>query len=667
MEEKSIDPTLVADEWKLSSEEAKKITDIEDCIVDSIWEFHNYEFPKYIHNYKQYIGFIIDRLLEIEDWQTNIHYPMIASIVDTMHSSIYDFGYKFWVSEPRLLRQLEESFDFRWAGKEAFKHAAKEILITGRSFVRDYFIDEEVKEKYFDETISTVIKMPSVQHISVFDVFYERVKGLKDSPYKIHRTFLTGDAIEATIFPILLSEYPVAVRKSKEKELRKIIHSYKDKVGNRFSAYDYNPVKHLVSYSHLTNIWVQKSFYDLSVCKSKDDLNPYQSDLNDEESKNIFLNGSSSTYEFIEYFTNTERFFFVNWYFIWSVAKHKYICEIHEWSIWVVPGTSIANGVVDNLSGLQDIANMLWNSFLDNAKLQLGPMFEVAPGSPISKSGKLSFKAFKAIRGTGAGSIQKINLWSDAYVPLQFMDKVQASAEVRSWVNNYVTGGQGAIERVQEGITRKKDAYEEKLKPVTDALDSMGSSISRSWIQMMLKFFSIEELAEMEITIEKVYDEKNKLTTININGLDIKKIIDERNINFAYNSMERISRSAMRDNLLAQLPYLLQYAGWSIDMSQLWTIFLDGDFDPLKIIKDKDAQTTTPTADTYNQDGGWYQEGGNYNSYDKGWSGSYDKWFEKSNNYSSWNDDSYDKPYTPSYDVPPKEMSDDQLFSSLTQ
>ncbi len=78
---------------------------------------------------------------------------------------------------------------------------------------------------------------------------------------------------------------------------------------------------------------------------------------------------------------------------------------------------------------------------------------------------------------------------------------------------------------------------------------------------MMLKFFSIEELAEMEITIEKVYDEKNKLTTININGLDIKKIIDERNINFAYNSMERISRSAMRDNLLAQLPYLLQYAG----------------------------------------------------------------------------------------------------------
>ena len=78
---------------------------------------------------------------------------------------------------------------------------------------------------------------------------------------------------------------------------------------------------------------------------------------------------------------------------------------------------------------------------------------------------------------------------------------------------------------------------------------------------MMLKFFSIEELAEMEITIEKVYDEKNKLTTININGLDIRKIIDERNINFAYNSMERISRSAMRDNLLAQLPYLLQYAG----------------------------------------------------------------------------------------------------------
>lgn len=74
------------------------------------------------------------------------------------------------------------------------------------------------------------------------------------------------------------------------------------------------------------------------------------------------------------------------------------------------------------------------------------------------------------------------------------MDKVQAYGDLRVGTNNYVTGGAGAIERVELGITQKQNAYDQKLKPINDAMDQMGASITRSWLQMFLKFFTVEEL-----------------------------------------------------------------------------------------------------------------------------------------------------------------------------
>jgi len=63
---------------------------------------------------------------------------------------------------------------------------------------------------------------------------------------------MTLDGIKATVIPLLLKEYPSNLRDQKKKELAEIIKSCKDKGKTRFSAYDYNPVKHLVSYAHLS-------------------------------------------------------------------------------------------------------------------------------------------------------------------------------------------------------------------------------------------------------------------------------------------------------------------------------------------------------------------------------------------------------------------------------
>lgn len=601
-----IKPTLVSDEMILPPKEKDKINNIRQIITDTILDFHNYEFPKYIHNYKQYVWFVAWRLKYIEGWQTNISYPLIATIVDTMYSSVYDFGYQFGVEDSKIARQLEEAFDFRGIGKQVFKDGAKELLITGRTFTRDYLIEEDIEDMYFDEKFSSKIKMPSLQHISVFDVFYERVKGIRNSPYKIYRSWMTLDGIKSTIIPLLLKEYPVNLREGKKKELAEIIKSCKDKGKTRFSAYDYNPVKHLVSYAHLSQEWVEASFYNLSECSKSSDLNPMSdSDLNDETSKNLYLNSDKSSYEYVEYFTETERYFFINWYYIGKVKKPRWISDIHEAAIGVIPGTSIASGLSDQLSTLQDIQTTLWNSFLDNVKLLLGPMFEISGNTPMSKTGKLDFKAFKAIRSQGAGTVQRIQLWSDAYIPLQFMDKVQWSADLRAGTNNYVTGWAGAIERVELGITQKQNAYDQKLKPVNDAMDQMWSSIARAWLQMLLKYFTIEELAEYGIEIEKTYDDNNKFTGIIVNGIELKNILDERKINFSYTSMEKNKKSMIRETFITQLPALLQYAPGSINMEQVGKILMDMDYDPDNIFLNKKAIPSGAVTNSFQQNGGF--------------------------------------------------------------
>lgn len=105
---------------------------MKSVINETIIDFHNYEFPKYIGNYKKYLGFVADRLATIEPWQSNVDYPLVASVVDTMFGNIFDFGYEFGINEPKLKKLCTGSFDFRGTGKKVFKEVTKEILITGK-------------------------------------------------------------------------------------------------------------------------------------------------------------------------------------------------------------------------------------------------------------------------------------------------------------------------------------------------------------------------------------------------------------------------------------------------------------------------------------------------------------------------------------------------------
>lgn len=595
------------EEIKLEPKFKQQVDDVKQIIYQTTMDFHNYIFPKYISNYKKYLWFVAERMSTIDGWQSNVNYPMVSSAVDTTFSNIFDFGYEFWISEEKLKRLCTKAFDFRDIWKKTFKETAKECLITWKAYARDYFIREIHTDKFFDKEIKTEIKMPSMQYISVFDVMYDKSKWLEESAYKIVRTFMTWEAVSKKVLPLILAEYPKDKRDIAKKKFESSLKKYKDDFGHRFSMYDYNPVKALLSTSNWYASLPDATFFQLPICKTKEWLLAWvKSDSSDsEDAKNYFLNANKATYEVVEYTTNTDKYIFVNWNLLYYGKKRYQLSEIREITYSVIPWTGNAIWLTDKLWNIQDLQNMLWNAFSDNLKLLLWPIFKVSGNLPMSKTGKIDFWAFRAFKTNGWNDLEMIQLWVADFSPMNFMQMNEWVAMKESGMNNYVSGWGWAIERTQAWVDVKFNQYKSKLTPVTDSIDQMMWGIARSWIMMFFKFYSREELKKLDISVEDSYitDDKgnDKFDTILVNGIDIRTILDENNITFTYNSLYKLTKENTRDTIMMNLQPLLQYAGNKVDMDTLALVIAGKDFNPEKIFKPQDEikkeeskQTTPP-------------------------------------------------------------------------
>lgn len=591
-----MDNQFVSLNTKLPDAKKKEIDSIKQIINETLFDFHNYIFPKYIKNYKDYLGFVAERMWSIEPWQSNINYPMISSTVDTMFSNIFDFWYEFWIKELWLKNLCTKSFDFRWQWKKVFKDVVKEILITGKAYIKDYLIKENHKDKFFGREISQTIKVPSLIYLSIFDVLYDRSKWLEQSSYKIIRTFSTWNAIKKKILPLLI-ESSSKTKEEVENIFNGWIKEYKNQFWHRFSMYDYNPVKSLLAtqqwYDSIKN---NKTFFELpNVSKNTDLLSGYSNTQNwmREDAKNYFLNDSESSYELVEYLTDDKRYIFINWNLVYFGNKIENIWEIREAVYNSIPWTWNAMWAADKQWSLQAIQNTLWNAFIDNVKLNLWPMFRISGNIPQGKNWTLDFKAFRTIRTQWQNDIEKIQLWVSDFAPMNFMQMVETASQKDFAMTNYVSWWWWAIERTQWWIDLKFNQYKSRLTPITDSIDQMMANIARSWILMYLKFFTKEELNKLWVLVEEEFiTDKNgneKFDTILLNKIDIKDIIDETNITFSYNSLDKITKEATRDTITRNLQYLLQYAWDKLNMEEVWNILAWMDFNPIKLFKDKQA------------------------------------------------------------------------------
>lgn len=576
-------------EFKLDTKTIKELDDVKQIIQQVSVEFHNYVFPKYINNYKKYLWFVWERLQHIDAWQSNVNYPMVSSAVDTMFANVFDFGYQIWVSEEALKKQCTRAFDFRNTWKKVLEEVTKEALILWKWYAKDYFVKETFKDDFFWRTIKQDIKMPSMQYISAFDVMYDRSKWIDWSPFKIIRTFATWESIKKKVLPLIVALYWDDKKKLVEKQFQTNLDKYKDNFWNRFSMYDYNPVKTLTA----TTQWMNSNnnnFYSLPLVTGKKELlASYEASSEmSEDVKNYFLNANKSTYELVEYITSDKKYIFINWNIVYWWEKKYNLSEIREVTFSKIPWTWNSNGIADKLSVLQDLQNTLWNAFIDNIKLNLWPMFKISWNVPLWKNGTLDFRAFKAFKTNWAQDIEKIQMWVTDFAPMNFMQMVEWTALKESWMNNYVTGWGWSIERTQAWVDVKFNQYKSKLTPLTDSLDQMMWNMTRSRIIMFLKFYTKEELLKLDIKVEEVFitDEKWKeiFSTIAINWVDIRTIIDENNISFTYNSLDKITMENSRDTIMLNLQYMLQYIPSQINMEELWKAIAWKVFNPEKVL-----------------------------------------------------------------------------------
>lgn len=598
---------LVNDVNKIDSKIKKEVDDVKSVIRDTIIDFHNYIFPKYINNYKNYLWFVAERMSTLDKWQTNINYPMVSSTVDTIFWNVFDFWYEFWIKELWLKKLCTKAFDFRWTWRSVLKDVLKETVIIWKWYIKDYLIKEVDEDEFFGKKIKTDIKTPSMIYISAFDVMYDRSKWLDKSSYKIIRTFQTWNDIKKKVTPLIRESYKWKLTIDDiNKKIDSFLSKYKQEFWHRFSMYDYNPVKSLSAtqqwYESLSN---NKTFYELpNALKYTDLVSWYMNTQNSvrEDAKNYFLNDKDSSYELVEYTTETRKYIFVNWNLIYFGDRKFNVWEIREATFSSIPWSWNAMWVADKQWSLQDIQNTLWNAFIDNIKLNLWPMFRVSGNIPQWKNGTLDFKSFRVIKTQWQNDIEKIQLWVTDFAPINFMNMVDATSQKDFSMNNYLTGWQGAIERVQWWIDLKFNQYKAKLTPFTDSIDIMMWWITKSWILMYLKFFTKEELWKLWVEVEDVYETDSKtwlekFKTFTLNKVDIRDIIDESNITFTYNSLDKATKEAIRWQIMNNLQYVLQYALDKVNMDQIALLMAWLDFDPLKLFKKEEPKNKVATTE----------------------------------------------------------------------
>jgi len=555
-----------------SKSENKIMKDQQDLIRNTIDRFEQEKFPKYIDNYKQYLWYTLDRLADIESWQTNISYPLAASIIDTEFANLFDFNFVFWVQEDKFKELCWDVFDYKSQGKMALKGALKECLICWEWFTEtgllkkteEYsFLQGKYKEK-------VVTKKPTVEFTSIFNVFYDDVQGINKSEYQIKRVFNTGDYIKW--------KYAVLFEDGKTPDrniiwyINKVLNiAVKDKT--RFSIYDYNPIKRINNFSNI----ITKSHNNGTPLSTM--IGQQRDQLNKIDENNFYLVNDKKSYEVVEYICKWKLTVYIDGNLLytgepiidWEVASVRGI-TFNE-----VPGAWTSNGQIDNLSHLQNMQTWIWNWFLDNMKMQLSWMFTVKGNVPgMSRDGKMRFEKFKALRMSPDSSIERLDLWLNDFSPINTVQFIEQITEKRAWVNWYLLWGQSKVERVSDSINLIHDQYKSKLTPVIDSVQIMMWWVAKAWILTYLKYFTEEELTELWLTITK---EKGKLL---INWIRVDKIIRDEAISFKFNSLRNIEKEKKRWIIKEVFMSLIQMKQ-DVNVDEVMNALLDDDFDLEKL------------------------------------------------------------------------------------
>jgi len=547
----------------------KRVEEVKALCNNVIPYFEQSFFNRYIEDYKNYLWYTWDRAAMIEDWQTNIFFPMVWAIVDTMFSSMYDSKLKFNVTWKWLKwtdKLLNNAFDYKNTGKDALMDTIKECIITGKGYMKPIFVKHKESKIVRWQDYWHVIKRPMLKYVSVFNLFYDYNTTLSNSAFTIERYIMNRKSI--------VKEYANDIKWKKEwfDSVKYIDTILNNETVERFSEYDVNRVRHIIAYEKMNkknNISTVIPSSSWSSSKEAEDTiewrnNIYAVDFN-----------KNKVYEVIEYNDDNWRVVIIDGklLFVWPKPVNDTTSLITDISFNKIPWTSDATGIATNIWELQWITNSLYNIFLDNLKMQVSPMFEQVGwmNQMLGKKNKITYSPYKVIPTNTPWSLRKIDLGIGWFEPINVIQFIEQFAEKRSWVNEYIMWGQGKVERIAGWVDLIFNQYKSKLMPLTNTVNNAMWYIAKAFLLMYAINFTSDELKELWLEDE----------------LDFERFLDERNITFRLSSLSLLSEEEwikqLTDSLGTIMPFI-QWQGWpNIDTKELvkWILKKDVDMDAI--------------------------------------------------------------------------------------
>ena len=525
---------------------ATRVESIKSLCKNVIPYFETTFFNRYIDDYKNYLGYTWDRQSMIEDWQTNVFFPMIPAIVDTMFASMYDSKIKFRVEWDWIAwtdKVLNYAFDYEHSGKDALMESIKECLIVGKGYLKPVFSKYKETKMVNGVDYGHTMKRPVLNYVSVFNLFYDYNSTLQNSPFTIERYILSKKQIiknyASKITAPDTSAYIDNVCKLKDKE--------------RYSEYDVNRIKHIIAYEKM----IAKGSLQTIIPTSEIRNDNSTIDATIEQRNNVYAIDfeKNAKYEVIEYNDEDGTVVLIDWNLLFNKINQVKTAAtlVTDISFNKIPWTSDSTWVATNLWELQLITNSLYNIYLDNLKIQISPMFEQVWGlnQMLGKKNKITYSPYKVIPTNTPWSLRKIELWVAGFEPINTIQFIEQFAEKRSGVNEYIMWGQGKVERIAGWVDLIFNQYKSKLMPLTNSINNAMWFIAKSMLMMYALNFTDKELADLWLE----------------DKLDYNKFLDERNVTFHLSSLSLLTDEEGIKNLVESLQNLGPYLQWPNGMN----------------------------------------------------------------------------------------------------
>ena len=502
---------------------------IYNLVAATINFFESNYFDSYLEGYKLYLCFKWDRSLSIESWQTNISYPIVPTIVDTLHSTMFDNQsiFSVWaynkedkerVDKPR--QYLNWSFDVS-KSRDELMDIVKEWLIVWNWFWKITMVEDIdkvtirtnkwwVTEKIFKKQYCWM------EYKSCFEIFYDpSVKNFKDSRYVIERWLMNSWKILKNYSLIIKSAMNFKTTDEAINHLRSVIAQAKNEP-MRFSEMDCNIIRDI----NLINVWRKRTtiwvwqMAEWLAASSSQSIERYNNIYKIEFAKEW----SENVHEVIEYWENQKFILNIDWYEVCSVNKNplgrEFIPYFHV-PINKVPGRVNWQGIAISNADFQQIANTLYNIFLDNLKMSIAPMFEKLwwIDSMLSKTKKLKYDPYAIIHTNTPNSLKKLDLGLNDFSPINALVSLEGLVEKRVWINEYVMWNQGKVERTAAWVEQLATAFQRRMLPVYSSLSWAMAFVAKSWLFLAITHFDNKfniyewqwkERAHLEVTVEEL-------------------------------------------------------------------------------------------------------------------------------------------------------------------